>query len=253
MRLTSAGKSQRPNWKLQSCVLFTFNDTSTLRSKSSHTLTYRRHLTDIPAATTQNVERNLRRRPGPTKCPQELRNILSHLTIRETLDLRFVSPATRNAIDTRIAAQEKFFFFPIVLAVPPAPPTYLELNPLLFARRHFYILRNSFQFYEHPRGFYELHLQTGRDQEKLLNTNWKGCEAVLTRPSLTSLQVNMRGHKPTPFTNANQGMASICWIAWPTVTNANGVTYGDVLREAVRECRRQGQNPYHRMTFSTLR
>ncbi|KAK4500701.1 hypothetical protein PRZ48_008890 [Zasmidium cellare] len=186
---------------------------------------------------------------GALADPDVLRNVLSHLTIRETLNLRFVSRATKSAIDTGIPAQEKLFFAAVVPAVPPPLPTYLELNPLLFARRHVYILRNTFQFYEHPGGFYELHLQTGRDQEKLLNRNWKGCQAMLTRPSLTSLQVNMRGYKPAPFTNANQGTASICWIAWPTVNNANGVTYGDVLREAVRECRRQGQNPYHRMTF----
>ncbi|KAF2167371.1 hypothetical protein M409DRAFT_53976 [Zasmidium cellare ATCC 36951] len=158
-----------------------------------------------------------------------LETLLSHLTLRETLTLRRLSSPIKNIIDTAVPAQQKLFFTAVLPVIPPPLPTTLELNPLLFARSYKWFKKDRFQFYEHPGQFYQFHL--GDQPQPGVAAGAQPLEGQGGGPHAA---------KPDDAHVAYPAPPPITWIARITVTNANGVKYGDLLRQAVRECRRQG-------------
>lgn len=169
-----------------------------------------------------------------------MKRLFSVLTIREVHTLRYLR-ALKTHIDHQNAAQEKLFYRGVIPDPVSAEPVELELNPLLFARRHKYIKNGSISFCELRPGHFELHLETNQNIEILLNNiNWRGKDAILTRPSQKELEVHIRAHRPNPPMMHNPPPPAITAIGRVTVRNNTGITYGDLLREAVELGKKQG-------------
>lgn len=213
--------------------------------KSSNELTLRRRLTDHSTINI-NINATMSILIDILSIGRCTDKICANLPIRDVLSLRALNNNYRIILDASNPYQERLFFRAVLPQLPQQLPVTLELNPLLFARPYRWFRRNGFSFYKHPNGgFYELHIETSLNQEALLNhITWRGKQAVLTRPSQTTLTVDMRAYRMAPPMSAQPRIDTMTWIAGRlTISNANGITYGDLLVEAVRLGRRNGGSP----------
>lgn len=149
-----------------------------------------------------------------------MEKIVSHLSIRDVFNLRYLR-TLKPLIGNSQPAQEKLSFH-AVLSQPE-----LKLNTLLFARPHGYFKPSSVQFYQLPSDVYELHFEKSGNFQQLEKSDCTIKDAVITRPSLTELTLDMRVYRP----------GAIVAIRRVVVTNGEGVTYGDLLQEAAKMMR----------------